>query len=416
MRKGPHPIRFFILVLPFGAAFGYAAVALQWAATKREGVAVSDFGKVISAAFVVHGIKFLWAPIVDATLAKRTWYVISLALSLVGLFVSGLMPLSTKTLPALTAVIMASQIGLTLLGMACENLLGNLPAAEKGRGAGFYQAGNFVGLGLGGGLALDLTERFSQRWMGAAILCAILAPCALALIGLPEPPRSAHGLWPTVKTLGRDLLELVVKRVDGRWLLSAAGLSGLFIALSPTGSGAAGNYWPSIASHWGASTATIELVNGWLGGVIGGAGALAGGWLSDRMQRRNAYVLGGAATAISGLLFAIAPLVPGSFVAGVLVYTFFNGVAFGAFSAFVLETIGHGAVATKYNIFASLANLATSYMINVDGKAFDAYKESGMLFVDAACTFGGVGVMFTLVAAVQWFARRQLRGAAPAAS
>ena len=65
------------------------------------------------------------------------------------------------------------------------------------------------------------------------------------------------------------------------------------------------------------------------------------------MQRRNAYVLGGAATAISGLLFAIAPLTQGSFVAGVLVYTFFNGVAFGAFSAFVLEPIAPAAVATE---------------------------------------------------------------------
>ena len=55
-------------------------------------------------------------------------------------------------------------------------------------------------------------------------------------------------------------------------------------------------------------------------------------------------------------------------------------------------------------------------MINVDGKAFDAYKESGMLVVDAICTFGGVGVMFALVAAVQWLARRQLRRAAPAPS
>jgi predicted MFS family arabinose efflux permease len=184
-------------------------------------------------------------------------------------------------------------------------------------------------------------------------------------------------------------------------------LSGLFIALSPVGSGAAGNFWPSISDHWHASSEMVEAVNGWLGGIIGGVGALAGGWLAERIQRRNAYALAGACTAISGLIFAITPREPWAFATMVLVYTFFNGVAYGAFSAFVLETIGHGAVATKYNIFASLANLAISYMTTIDAQAYKRVHESGMLVVDAVCTFIGIAVLIALIRLVRWVAARR---------
>ncbi len=407
MRQGPHPLRYLVLILPYGACFGYVSVALNYVATNRLGIAPDEFAKVIAAAFFVHGIKLFWAPVVDTTLKKRVWYLIALALAIAGVMVSALMPISRSTLGQLTLVVMASQIGLTLMGMACETLLGALPDHEKGRAAGFYQAGNFLGLGLGGGLATTLFDIFPERWMAAGVLCALMLPCGFALIGVPEPKKSTHGLWETLVKLLRDLRALVVEKVNGKWVLAVVGLSGLFIAFSPVGSGAAGNLFPSISKHWGASAWAVAAVNGWLGGIVGAGGALAGGWLADRVRRRTAYAIAGALTALTGLAFGFAPLVPGVYVGGVLLYTFCNGMAFGAFSAFVLETIGHGAVATKYNIFASLANLAITYMTTVDGAAYKRYEQRGMFVVDAACTFGGIAILLVLTRTVQWIGRRR---------
>jgi hypothetical protein len=401
MRQGPHPVRFFLLILPYGAAFGYVTVALQWLAVHRSHIDPKDFAVVIAAAFGVHGVKVLWAPVVDAVLSKRVWYVLALALTMAGVMASAAWNLNTESLRGFTWVVMASQLGLTLMGMACENLLGALPAEEKGTASGWYQAGNFLGMGLGGGLALHLATVLPQSWMAGAVLCAVMAPCGLALIGMPEPARHATGLVASGVQLFWDVVGLVVEKIDGRWLLSVAGISGLLIAFSPIGSGAAGNFWPSAADAWHASAAHVEAISGWLGGVVGAAGAALGGWFAARMPKRNAYALGGALTAVSGLLLAIAPRAPWAFDVGTLLYQLFNGVAFAAFTAFVLESIGKGAVATKYNVFAGLANLAIAYMTRVNGSALSRHGATGMLVTDALCTCAGIGALFAIVAVMR---------------
>src|ERR1700731_559385 len=103
MRRGPAPILFGILILPFGASFGYVSVALPFLATSH-GISVEAIGAVVAAAYLPHGIKFLWAPVVDTTLRQKTWYVIALALVGLGTVASSAMPLQSSALGALTLV------------------------------------------------------------------------------------------------------------------------------------------------------------------------------------------------------------------------------------------------------------------------------------------------------------------------
>src|SRR3954463_8923690 len=121
-RDNPHPFAFFALILPYGASFGYVAVALPYLAT-HHGVSAEAAGAVVAAAFGPHAIKFLWAPVVDTTLSKKAWYLIALALVGLGTILSASVPIDAARLPLLTSVIVASQVGLTLMGMACENFL-----------------------------------------------------------------------------------------------------------------------------------------------------------------------------------------------------------------------------------------------------------------------------------------------------
>jgi predicted MFS family arabinose efflux permease len=307
------------------------------------------------------------------------------------------MPIHRNTLGALEAVVVISQIGLTLLGMSCESFLGHaVPDEEKGTAAGWYQAGNFVGLGVGGGAALWLSQHLPAGWMVGAIVATVMLVCAFALLGMPEPtahePKESPHLVQAMRALGRDLWKLASSR---------RGLTGLIICLSPVGAGAVSNYFAALADGWHASAGTVELVTGVLGGVVSGVGCMAGGWLADRMSRRLSYGLAGAFTAATALAMALSPRAAWSYVVFSLVYQFFNGVAFAAFSGFVLETIGRGAVATKYNIFASLVNLAITYATRLDGAAHHRWGATGLLYTDAAITVAGIVVLLVMVVLVR---------------
>ena len=384
--RPPHPLSYFLLILPYGASFGYVSVALPYLA-KQHGVSTEAIAGVISAALVPHGIKFLWAPLVDTTLSKRAWYVIALAMVILGTIASSAMPITPTTMGALTAVVVASQVGLTLMGMACENFLAfNVPDAGKGRATGWYQAGALLGTGVGGGLALKLAEVVPQPWMTGAIVGALMLFAAAPLPFLREPPIT-HTLLGSMQQLLRDLWSMVRSR---------SGLLGIFVSLSPVGAGAASNFFAPMSAGWGASAGLVELVNGWLGGVMAPLGAWLGGLASDRMERRNAYALGGALTALTSVAFVLLPRNEWSYGVLVLVYAVFNAWAFAAFSGFVMATVGQNAVATKYNLFASFANLATSYTIKLLGKADTRWHTEGVLWGDAALTFTGIAVLLLL--------------------
>jgi MFS family permease len=406
MRKGPHPALFSVLILPFGAAFGFVAYALPVIAT-RHGVAASEIGDVIAATFLVHSIKPLWAPVVDTTLTRKIWYLIALVLTALGVVALSSMPVSEDGLRGLYLVVMASQIGLTLMGMACESFIAlTVPEEEKGRAAGWYNAGNFAGVGLGGWAALRLTALLPSGWMVGAVIGAVMLLCGLPLLAIPAPVHDhARRLGAAMGELGRDFVKLFTNRYT---------LTGLIIALTPVGAGAVQNMFNATAPKWGVDAGyhtvflgmpvvaddILGFVNGLLGGLASAGGALIGGWLADRMPRRLAYASAGACLALCAVGMAFTPRTPAIFVVWLLVYSLFTGIAFAAFSAFVLETIGGGAVATKYNIFAGAANLAIAYTTHFDGVSLNRWDTRGMLLTDAGLSAVGITllvVMYVLV-------------------
>jgi PAT family beta-lactamase induction signal transducer AmpG len=389
MIRSPRPWHFFVLVLPYGASFGFVSVALPNIARQR-GISVGAIGAVVAAAFVPHAPKFLWAPLVDVTWSRKRWYLLALAFVSAGTFASMAMPITASSLRALTAVVVVSQIGLTLMGMACEGMIGHGVAPEsKGQAAGWFQAGIFLGGGVGGGAAIELVAHFGGPVAGA-IVGATLGACALPLL-LFDAPRDEPRRRPAeaLRGLGRDIADLV---------RSPGGIAALFICVSPIGSGAAGNLFGAIAEDWHASPGLVALTTGALGGVVSAVGALAGGRLAARMGRRSAYALAGAFTALTGIAMALAPHVASSYAVLTLVYQAFNGAAFAAFSAFAFEVAGKGAVATKYNVLASLVNTSIAYTTRVDGAAHAHWGASGVLVADAAMTGAGILVLGLVVA------------------
>src|SRR5205085_3470395 len=167
----------------------------------------------------------------------------------------------------------------------------------------------------------------------------------------------------------------------------------------PIGTGAATNLWAAISADWRASANTVALVTGALGGVASALGCLVGGYWCDRMDRKKAYWVFGLAQAACAIAMAMSPRTEIVYIAYVMLYAFISGLTYAAFSAVVLEAIGYGAAATKYNVFASLSNMPIAYMTLVEGLAHTRWGAGTMLWTEAGLGVAAI-LLFIFAAAV----------------
>ena len=381
------------LILPFGVMGGYVTVALAYLFSKA-GIPVAQVAALVAVGIVPHTWKFAWAPLVDATLSRKKWYAIASVVSAAGILATGIVPVKAASLPLLTIVILVSNFAVTFLGMATDSLMAyDTPAELKGRAGGWFQAGNLGGMGIGGGVGLWLAQRLPAPWMACAILAGACLLCCLGLFFLPEPESTIREttLRKTFVNLFGDVWSVAKSR---------RGFLALFLCFLPIGSGAASNLWAAVAGDWGATADTVALVTGVLGGVLSGAGCLLGGWICDRMDRKAGYVLYGVLQAACAVGMAFSPRSQPMYIFWTCLYAVITGLTYAGFTAFVLEAIGTGAAATKYNVFASLSNAPIYYMTLIDGWAYARQGAAGMLNTEAAICILGMLLFVAMLAAV----------------
>lgn len=128
----PHPAVYLFLMLPFGVLSGYLTVTVVYLLT-QAGVSVEQSAALVALSYVPHTWKFLWAPIVDTTLSRKRWYLLSAGVTAVGIYATGAMPAEESSLPLLTAVVLISNLAVTFLAMSVESLMA-YGAPDDGRG------------------------------------------------------------------------------------------------------------------------------------------------------------------------------------------------------------------------------------------------------------------------------------------
>jgi MFS transporter, PAT family, beta-lactamase induction signal transducer AmpG len=379
-----HPIVFLFLILPFGVMGGYLSVTVAYLLS-QGGISVAETAALIALGLLPHTWKFAWAPIADTTLTRKRWYLISSVVSAVGIWATGIFPAREEIMPLLSVVVFSSNVAVTFLGMAVESLMAYAtPENEKGRAGGWFQAGNLGGAGLGGGLGLVMAKSLPAPWMSGAILGAACFLCSLGLLFVTEPAAAhrAEKLGKSLVNVGIDLWRVARSRI---------GLLALILCVLPIGSGAAGGLWSAVAGDWKASANTVAIVTGVLGGIFSAAGCLLGGWICDRMNRKTAYAVYGVLQALCAIAMAAAPRTEWMYIVFTSLYALITGLTFAGFTAFVLEAMGRGAAATKYNVFASLSNTPIYYMTQIDGWAHTRWGPAAMLRTEAL--FGFIGLL-----------------------
>ena len=380
---GPAPVRaavrwpalFLPLFAPFGIANGYVAVTLAFL-LGRAGLSTLAVTTIIAASIWPQTWKVLWAPIVDTLGNPKYWYGLGAVLTGGTLLLMSLLPATALEVPLLTTLAVLSSVASTLVSMSAEIFMTTgVPAAMRGRASGWGQAGNLGGSGVGGGIGLALAQHVSPVWVSGAVLAAICIACWAAVLAFPPTRRDrpATGYLAHLAGVVRDVWDVARSRI---------GYLALVIMVLPIAS--AGAPWAAVAGEWHAGADLVALVTGLLGGTVTAVGALAGGYLCDRIDVKRAYCLFGLLAGAVATAMAWAPRSPAAFVGFTLVYGVFIGGGYAAYNAIVLEAIGRKSAATNFNLMAALSNVPIAAMASFDGWVHDRYGTKAMLYGELA--------------------------------
>jgi len=381
-------VTFFFLLLPYGISTGFVSITLPFFLT-RAGFSVASAAAIVALGVSANVWLFFWGPVVDLTLTPRRWYLLAVMVSAAALFLLGIVPFQQSVIALLTAMVFISQIAVTFVVLPMGALMAyTVPDDAKGRAAGWYQAGNLGGNGIGGGLGVWLGVHFAKELAGATLALAMIAAAFAIFFAADFHVVAGFGFRERMRLMGRDILAM---------LRSAIPLLTLVLITSPIGAGAMNNLWSAVAPDWHAGPQMVALVTGVLNGIVCALGCLLGGWVADRFGRWWSYFGFGVALAFAAIIMAFAPWTRTAYAIGVLVYAFFVGTSYAAYSAIVVHAIGRGVASTKYAICQSLGNIPVAYMTAFNGWVHDRYGGVWMLNGEAllalVCIVAGLIVL-----------------------
>ena len=389
-----HPWVWAVLYFPYGLTFGFPAIATGFLA-RRAGLPLSAIAGVVGMSFLAAGWKFVWAPLGDYTLSRKRWYLLAVAMISAGLIALTTVPLSAGTLPLVSLLVLLTSVAGTFLAFATEGLMvHNTTNAQRGRAAGWFQAGNQFGLTAGGGIGLWLMTHVPSPWMAGVALAAMVCACAAVLPLLQEPERQLANA--SVASRATDALRNLADLIRSR-----AGRIGLLLAVLPIGTGAAQFLFGSLGQEWRAPADTVSAVLGLGGGVAIVVGCFAGGWLADHLHKPAAYAVSCGLGLAACVFMALSPRTAAGYAVTTLFYTFTLGMVAASYTGLVLAIVGRTAAATRINLFFAINTLFSLGMLRVDGWAHDSWGTNGMLYTEALVGAVALAVFMALVSRVR---------------
>jgi len=382
------PWRFALIGVPYGAFYGLVTIALPFM-LRRQGLSVqriASIGAFVQAPAIWY---FLWAPIVDIRLRRRTWVLLLSAVAAVcaafGLYFAGVGSVRLATTALVAGSALSQPISSALGGLVASTV----PNALRGRASGWSQAGMLCGGVTAGGGSVWLSGHVSVVAAAVASAMLVLLPSLTALT-IPEVRSPRPGLILQLRAMSRDVVAMLHRREV---------LIAFVFFLSPIGAGAAASLFSAVAAEYH-SSAKVIIWAASLGAILTPVGALVGGLLSDRFNRWRVYPLTGLASALSSAAMAMGPLSPRTFLLGTGGYAFTLGMCYAGFMALAFELLGAGttAVSTRFTLLMAAVNVPVVYMLRLDGLAHTRLGVRGMLAVDSLSNVVFAGLLLLLFA------------------
>ncbi|MEO8845163.1 MAG: MFS transporter [Kofleriaceae bacterium] len=382
-RKHPPPWIFVFAGTSYGVTGAFIGQIMPFL-TSHNGIDKASIGWFSTLLLLPSALQFLYAPLVDVGPPRRKWMVIVAVLSALCLVGAFAMPLPDH-IHAFLVFGFAAQVLSALIGACAGGLLAvTMPDDKRGAASAWYNVGNLSGGGAAGAVAIYLTGEGWDPLVVGLVIAAMLTLPSLAILMIYEPPRD--NIQSVRKVFSQSTRDV------GKVLFSRSGLTGIALCISPVGTAALTNFFSDMGDDFHASTKMVAFGVGGASCIVMALGALIGGYMCDRFNRRAMYLLSGALTAICGITLAKTAHTPTTYLVGVTFYNLVTGFCYSAFTATVLETIGNAgkAASTQYALFVSAGNIAIAYVGFADTRFGNI---DGQFLCDAALNLAGVAVL-----------------------
>jgi MFS transporter, PAT family, beta-lactamase induction signal transducer AmpG len=416
---------------------------------RQQGVSIGRSSEIISLLILPQTIYFLWSPITDFWVRRRTWLIVGAAAS--ALTMAAAFHGRRLDTPSAVALMFLSACFGQLIVSSCGGMMGTLHSEANRRKAGSsYQGGSLAFGALGVFVLALLAERIGMGPLGW-IAAALIALPAFAALAAPEQPREqGQGIaqtftciWDEFKTtflrwriapfflLVALFVFLAIRMAVGlfAWIVIAvSALSALVIPLVrkrptficiwhefkttflrwraipytllmifPMGSGAAIGLFPGIAQDYHVSGHQMAWMNGMAGALLMAAGSLAATLIPARIRASVGYLSVCLLNAATLVILWLGPLSPSTYFVGSTLYLFTIGSCYAMFTAVVLEFLGQSGKSGcgRYSIINSLGNVPVVYMTALDGRGGKLWGARGLAGTDAVVGAIGAAILLT---------------------
>lgn len=346
-----------------------------------QGVGSGSQSHLIGLLALPTSLYFLWSPITDFFVRRRTWLIGGGVLAAV-LMLLGLRQPELSS-GAAVALMLASACCSQLVVSSCGGIMGALGDERTRRmAAAFYQAGS-MGLGaLSAWVLVYLSSRVSRDTLGCVAAALIGAP-ALAAFAAPRQEQVRNDAFlQTMREVWSEFRSTFFRR---------DALPYVVCMIFPMGSGSAVALLPGVARQYGVDGDHVAWINGLLGGLLLAAGSGAMALVRIRMKVPVFYMVVALVNCACLAVLWLGPMRPATYYAGVLLYLFTVGCCYAMFTAVVLEFLGDSGKSgcARYSIINSLGNVPVLYMLQVDGWGGEHWGAAGLAGAEAAV--GAIG-------------------------
>jgi len=381
------PWLFGLLVAPNAVlAYGIIAGVLSYL-LRKQGVGIGRSSEIISLLILPQTIYFLWSPITDFWIRRRTWLMlgaVASALTLAAAFHGRRLDSSTSV-----ALMFLSACFGQLIVSSCGGMMGTLRSEAARRKAGsVYQAAALAFGALGVFILARLAERMGMGPLGW-VAAALIALPSLAALAAPEQTRErGQSIKTTFACIWQEF-----KSTFLRWRAVPYTLLMLF----PMASGALIGLLPGIARDYHVSGQQIAWMNGLAGALLTASGALVAPLIPARIRASVAYLSVCLLNQALLVILWLGPLSPSTYFIGATLYLFTIGICYAMFTAVVLEFLGQSGKSGcgRYSIINSLGNVPVVYMTALDGRGGKLWGARGLAGTDAVVGAIGAAILLT---------------------
>lgn len=346
-----------------------------------QGVDAGRAASISALLALPHAIYFLWGPLTDFWMRRRTWLLLAALASAIAMVAAFHQPQLGSPL-AVALLFLSACFGVFVVA-ACGGILGTLHSERsRRRASSFYQSGSLAFGAIAVYILVTYSGRLPLSSLGWILAAMIVLPSLAALAAPEQSMIREHGLRQTRVRIWNEFKSTFFRREAIPYTLLIA---------SPCCSGAMIGLLTRLARDYGVTGHQVAWVNGLAGALLTSTGALSASLIPIRVRAPIAFLLAGLVNAATLAIFALGPLRPATYFTGTVLFLFTIGAGYALFTGVALEFLGGSGKSgsSRYAIINSIGNVPVAYMTYLDGRGYAHWGPRAMPAADAVITAAG---------------------------